>query len=198
MLTIILMIISFAVLLVILAVDLIFQRYKKPIYLANQSHVNLYIVPFLLSFVLFTLAISGKDMTVLGIFMLLIFTAVYIYMLSFDKIILLGADMDNVLDELEYFLKESNRNFRIHRANERIATVEINNYRNAFTVRDADRWIEIENHIHYDEAFIKDLHAYFKKRASMLKALQPKPNIFFYILIVFIISLGILFTNFYL
>lgn len=197
MLTIILMIISFTVLLVILAMDVIFQRYKNPIYLSNQSHVNLYIVPFLLSFILFTLAISGKDMTVLGILMLLIFTAVYIYLLSFDKIILIGADMDNVLHELEYFLGESNRNFRIYRANERIATVEINNYRNAFIIRDADRWIEIENHIHYDDAFIADLHAYFKKRASMLKGVQPKPNIFFYLLILFIISLGALLTNFY-
>ena len=198
MLTIILMILSFAVLLVILAMDIIFTRYKNPIYLTNQSHVNLYIVPFLLSFILFTLAISGKNMTGLGILMLVIFTAVYIYLLTFDKVILVGGDMDNVLAELEYFLEESHHNFRIYRSNERIATVEINNYRNAFTVRDAGRWIEIENHIHYDEAFIIDLHTYFKKRSSMLKALQPKPNIFFYILIVFIIGLGILLTNFYL
>lgn len=198
MLTIILMIISFAVLLVILAVDIIFQRYNKPIYLTNQSHVNLYIVPFLLSFVLFTLAISGEGMTPLGIIMLLIFVAVYIYMLSFDKIILIGGDMENILAELEYFLGESNRSFRIYPANDRIATIEINNYRNALTVRDADRWIEIDNHIHYDEEFIKDLNVYFKKRAPLLKVKQLAPTIFFFILIIFIISLGILLTHFYL
>lgn len=197
MLNIILMIISFAVLLVILIVDLIFQRYKKPIYLTNQSHVNLYIVPFLLSFILFTLAISGEDMTFLAIFMLLIFLAIYIYMLSNDKIVLIGSQMNNVLEELEYFLGESNRNFRIYRANDRIATVEINNYRNALIVRDADRWIEIDNHIHYDEAFIKDLNAYFKKRAPMLKVTRISPNLFFYLLIFFILGIGALLTSYF-
>ena len=198
MLTISLMIISFTVLLIILTVDFIFQRYNKPIYLTNQTHVNLYIVPFLLSFVLFTLAISGDGMTVLGIVLLLIFVGIYIYMLSFDKIVLIGGDMDNILAELDYFLGESNRNFRIYRANERIATVEISNYRSALTVRDAERWIEIDNHIHYDEEFIKDLNVYFKKRAPLLKAKKLAPNIFFYILILFIVSLGFLLTNFYL
>lgn len=198
MLTLVLMILSFAALIIILTVDFIFLRYKKPIYMSNQSHVNLYIVPFLLSFVLFTLAISGEGMTVLGVFMLVIFIGVYVIMLTYDKIILLGADMKNVLDELEYFLRESNRQFRIYRVSDRIATVEINNYRNALTVRDADRWIEIDSHIHYDEAFIKDLNAYFKKRAPMLKGNQLKPNIFFYILIVSIFALGFVLTSFYL
>ena len=187
----ILMILSFVILLVILIMDLIFQRYKKPIYMTNQSHVNLYIVPFLLSFVLFTLAISGEGMTLLGIIMLLLFMAVYIYMLSYDKIILIGADYDNVLDELEYFLKESNRTARLYRANDRIATVEIFNYRNALSVRDADRWIEIDNHIHYDDDFIKELNLYFRKRAPMLKNRVLRPNIFYFLLILFTLAIGL-------
>ena len=160
-----LMLSSFLVILTVLAVDLFFYRHKKTIYMTNQSHVNLYVVPFLLSFVLFTLAISGEGMTPLGLSMLLIFLGIYIYILSYDKIILIGANLHDVIEELDQYLIESGRNYRIYPINEFTSMVEINNYRNALTVRDADKWIEIDNHIHYDEAFIQDLNEYFHKKA---------------------------------
>lgn len=135
-----LMLSSFLVILTVLAVDLFFYRHKKTIYMTNQSHVNLYVVPFLLSFVLFTLAISGEGMTPLGLSMLLIFLGIYIYILSYDKIILIGANLHDVIEELDQYLIESGRNYRIYPINEFTSMVEINNYRNALTVRDADKW----------------------------------------------------------
>ena len=192
-----LMISSFLVILAVLAVDLFFYRHKKTIYMTNQSHVNLYIVPFLLSFVLFTLAISGEGMTPLGLSMLLIFLGIYIYILSYDKIILIGASFSDVIEELDHYLIESERNYRIYPINEFTSMVEINNYRNALTVRDADMWIEIDNHIHYDEAFIQDLNEYFQKKAPTLKANRKKPNITFYALIFGILIIAFMLARFY-
>lgn len=184
-----LMISSFLVLLAVLAVDLYFYRSRKTIYMTNQSHVNLYIVPFLLSFVLFTLAISGEGMTPVGLAMLLIFLGVYIFILTYDKIILIGADHAEVLAELETYLVSTERPFRLYSTTEFTSTVEINNYRNALIVRDADKWIEIDNHIHYDEAFVRDLNAHFRTRAPFLTKKQIMPNVFFYILVLFILFL---------
>lgn len=192
-----LMLSSFLVILTVLAVDLFFYRHKKTIYMTNQSHVNLYVVPFLLSFVLFTLAISGEGMTPLGLSMLLIFLGIYIYILSYDKIILIGANLHDVIEELDQYLIESGRNYRIYPINEFTSMVEINNYRNALTVRDADKWIEIDNHIHYDEAFIQDLNEYFHKKAHTLKAKRTKPNITFYALILGILIIAFMLARFY-
>ncbi|UUM12016.1 hypothetical protein NQU17_00175 [Clostridiaceae bacterium HFYG-1003] len=196
--TIVLLLISFLVLLAVLAVDYYFYRTKKTIYMTNQSHVNLYVVPFLLSFVLFTIAISGEGMTPIGLTMLLIFLGVYIYILTYDKIILMGADLDDVTRELDEYLKESGRSYRIFPSSELSRTVEINNYRNALIIRDADKWIEIDNHIHYDEAFVADLNDHFRKRASTLKKKRIVPNFFFYVLVLFIIGIAAFFCNFYL
>lgn len=192
-----LMISSFLVILALLAVDFFFYRHKKTIYMTNQSHVNLYVVPFLLSFVLFTLAISGEGMTPLGLSMLLIFLGIYIYILSYDKIILIGPSLPDVIEELDNFLTESGRNYRIYPANEFTSMVEINNYRNALTIRDAAQWIEIDNHIHYDEAFIEDLNEYFQNKAPSLKAKQIKPNITFYALILAILVIMSILARFY-
>ena len=192
-----LMLSSFLVILAVLAVDFFFYRHKKTIYMTNQSHVNLYIVPFLLSFVLFTIAISGEGMTPLGLSMLLIFLGVYIYILSYDKIILIGPSLSDVIEELDNFLSESGRNYRIYPANEFTSMVEINNYRNALTIRDAAQWIEIDNHIHYDEAFIQDLNEYFQKKAPSLEAKQLKPNVTFYALILAILVIMAILTRFY-
>ncbi len=93
--------------------------------------------------------------------MLLIFLGIYIYILSYDKIILFGASLPDVIEALDQYLIESGRNYRIYPINEFTSMVEINNYRNALTVRDADKWIEIDNHIHYDEAFIRLWVFYF-------------------------------------
>lgn len=192
-----LMISSFLVLLAVLAVDLFFYRSRKTIYMTNQSHVNLYIVPFLLSIVLFTLAISGEGMTPLGLAMLLIFLGVYIFILTYDKIILIGADRAEVLDELETYLRTTERPFRFYSTTEYSSTVEINNYHNALIVRDADKWIEIDNHIHYDEAFVRDLNDHFRSRAPFLKKKRIKPNIFFYILVLFIVFLMGLLSSYF-
>ena len=190
-----LMLLSFLVLLAVLAVDLYFFRSKKTIYMTNQSHVNLYIVPFLLSFVLFTLAISGEGMTPIGLAMLLIFLAVYIFILTYDKIILIGADHAEVLAELEAYLQSTDRPFRIYSTNEFTSTVEINNYHNALIVRDADKWIEIDNHIHYDEAFVQDLNDFFQKKAATMKKERRMPNFFFYVLIFAILLLMFLLSS---
>lgn len=192
-----LMVSSFLVLLAVLAVDLYFYRSKKTIYMTNQSHVNLYIVPFLVSFILFTLAISEEGMTPLGLAMLLIFLAVYIYILTYDKIILMGADHAEVLAELEAYLRSKDRTFRIYSSNEFTSLVEINNYHNVLIVRDADKWIEIDNHIHYDEVFIQDLNDYFREKAPVLLKRRSLPNIFFYGLIAAILILMFLLCSYY-
>lgn len=192
-----LMVSSFLVLLAVLAVDLYFYRSKKTIYMTNQSHVNLYIVPFLVSFILFTLAISEEGMTPLGLAMLLIFLAVYIYILTYDKIILMGADHAEVLAELEAYLRSKDRTYRIYSSNEFTSLVEINNYHNALIVRDADKWIEIDNHIYYDEVFIQDLNDYFREKAPTLQKKRRLPNVFFYALIAAILILMFLLCSYY-
>ncbi len=193
-----LMLASFLVILAVLAVDLFFYRHKNTIYMTNQSHVNLYVVPFLLSFVLFTLAISGEGMTPLGLGMLLIFLGVYIYILTYDKIILIGAAKTEVIAELEAYLRDSGRSFRVYSTNEFTSMVEINNYRNALIVRDADKWIEIDNHIHYDEDFIRALNDYFREKAPAMEKKRVRPNIFFYVLILVIAILAFSLSKFYL
>lgn len=179
-----LIILSFLSLVFILVTDMLMVRYDKPIYMTNQSHVNLYVVPFLISFILFVL---GLERSVIGILMLLIFTGVYIYISSYDKIILIGAAMDQVLEELESYLKASGRAYRIRRHHGRSVAIEINDYPNALTVRDADRWIEIDNHLNYDEEFIEELNVYFKDRVKTMNTDSRKPNVYFYILLAAII-----------
>lgn len=179
-----LIILSFLSLVFILVTDMLLVRYDKPIYMTNQSHVNLYVVPFLISFILFVL---GLERSVIGILMLLIFTGVYIYISSYDKIILIGAAMDQVLEELESYLKASGRTYRIRRHHGRSVAIEINDYPNALTVRDADRWIEIDNHLNYDEEFIEELNVYFKDRVKTMNTDRRKPNVYFYILLAAII-----------
>lgn len=179
-----LIILSFLSLVFILVTDMLMVRYDKPIYMTNQSHVNLYVVPFLISFILFVL---GLERSFIGILMLLIFTGVYIYISSYDKIILIGAAMDQVLEELESYLKASGRAYRIRRHHGHSVAIEINDYPNALTVRDADRWIEIDNHLNYDEEFIEELNVYFKDRVKTMNTDSRKPNVYFYILLAAII-----------
>lgn len=193
-----LMLASFMTLLGVLAVDLYFARCRRTVFMTNQSHVNLYIVPFLLSFVLFTLAISGDGMTPLGISMLLIFLGVYIYILSYDKIIIMGAVMDEVVEEIDRFLTESGRTYRIHVSSDLTRTVDINNYRSALIIRDAEKWIEIDNRIHYDEAFVSGLSEHIRKKAPELSKKRSVPNVFYFLLIFFIIALAYQLSFFYL
>lgn len=193
-----LMLASFMTLLAVLAVDLYFSRCTKTVFMTNQGHVNLYIIPFLLSFVLFTLAISGDGMTPISIAMLLIFLGVYIYILSYDKIILMGAVMEDVLEEVDRYLKDSGRTYRIYVSSDLTRTVDINNYHNAMVIRDAEKWIEIDNHIHYDEEFVEALNQHFRKKAPELSKRRTVPNVFYFLLVFFILALAYQLSFFYL
>lgn len=186
MLSVILIILSFLSLVFILVMDVVLTSRDKPIYMTNQSHVNLYIVPFLVSFILFLLALEE---TALGIVMLLAFTAVYIYILSYDKIILVGADMEEVKKELEKYLNHTGRSFKMRQTIGRTVAVEINNYPNALTIRDTHRWIEIDNHLNKDQDFIRSLNQYFQDRVKDMKSPRRRPNIYFYLLLAIIIFL---------
>lgn len=186
MLPVTLTILSFACLVFILVVDMLLIHRDRPIYMTNQSHVNLYIVPFLLSFILFLLAMEE---TTLGVIMLIAFTAVYIYILSYDKIILVGADMEEVKEELEKYLEQSGRNFKMRQTIGRTVGVEINNYPNALTIRDTYRWVEIDNHLNYDKDFIVALNDHFRLRVKDMRSSNRRPNIYFYILLAIIIFL---------
>lgn len=186
MLPVTLTILSFACLVFILVIDMLLVHRDRPIYMTNQSHVNLYIVPFLISFILFMLAMEE---TTLGIIMLIAFTAVYVYILSYDKIILVGADMEEVIEELEKYLEQSGRNFKIRQTIGRTVGVEINNYPNALTIRDTHRWVEIDNHLNYDKDFIVALNDHFGVRVKEMKSSSRRPNIYFYILLAIIIFL---------
>lgn len=186
MLSEILTILSFASLVFILVIDMMLVHQDRPIYMTNQGHVNLYIVPFLISFILFLLAMEE---TTLGVIMLIAFTAVYIYILSYDKIILVGADMDEVKKELEQYLEQSGRSYKMRQTIGPTVAVEVNNYPNALTIRDTDRWIEIDNRLNYDKDFIEALNDHFRARVKDMKSARRRPNIYFYILLAVIIFL---------
>ncbi|PKK38833.1 hypothetical protein ABB02_01886 [Clostridiaceae bacterium JG1575] len=192
-----LILLSFLLLIGLTVADALIYRLKHPLYMTNRTHVTLYIVPLLISFLLFTIAISQGTFPLVGYIMLLLLVATYILMSSYDKIILAGADMDTTLKMLQQFLEASDRSFRIHQNQPGIATVEIKNYPNALMVRDVDRWVEIDNHLHYDEPLIKSMNEWFKKAAPTMPARGGRPNLFFYVLLAAILFVAAVIIHFY-
>lgn len=197
MLPVILIILSFASLLIILLIDLFFYCLDKPVYMTNQSHINLYILPFFLSFIFFYLAVTGTELSSLNVIIFLLFTGFYIFILSEDKVILIGANMEEVLDVLDGYLKESGRTFRVYPNSPHLVSVEINNYPNALTVRNADQWIEIDNHLHYDEAFVNELFRFFSTKTKEMKSIPRRPHFLFYVLILAILVNALLILQYY-
>lgn len=194
MTTILMICLSMACLLVILGIEYYFVRLRKPVYLSNQAHIILYITPLLISFLLFSFAISDGKISIMGTIFMVAFIGVFLYMLSYDKVIIRGSSIDSVIEELNSYLKASGRQFTIHPTTGRNVTVEINNYSNALIVREAENWVEIDNHLHYDEDFIIKLNDHFRQNAKNLPLKTTKANVFFYLLILIILSLTIFFS----
>lgn len=194
MLRIIFVYIALACLFFVLALELFFLRKNKVTYMSNQQHIHLFTGPIFLSMVFFTLAIQDKKLSPMGIFFILIFLGTYAYMLKYNKIILLGAEMKDVKEKLSDFLMEQNRSFRFHEMVGDNFSAEINNYADALIVRQAENWIEIDNHIHYDKEFVSKLDEYFEEQAESMASKPTNPNPFFLLLLLMFISLGFYFT----
>ncbi|MFB0917727.1 MAG: hypothetical protein QMB63_01485 [Clostridiaceae bacterium] len=180
----------------ILYIDLFLSMRNRVSYLTNGQHVTLFTVPFLLSFTFFILFSMEEDMMTLTVIMYYLFLATYLYLLNSQKVILRSADLSDVADKLNTFLIEKEKNYRMYKTGDRTLTVEINNYKDALTLRETELWVEIHNHIHHDDNFLEELHKYFKSQVRNIKFHKKYPNYYFIVINLFIVVLFFLFLNF--
>lgn len=194
----ILIVFSAASILVSLIIDYSFYRRIHPVYMTNQTHVNLLTLPLLVSYSLFTLGVMNPESRdIFPILILIIFTAVYVNLVGRYKIILKGAVFKNVCEEVDNFMKEQNKTYRFYPVTDHFYSIEINNYKDAITIKDMEKWVEIDSSIHKDDKFLNDLNTYFIKKVSQMESPKTRPNIFFYILVLvnFIILAGLIYYN---
>ncbi len=174
--------------------DLIFYFRKSPVFMSNQYHVNLYILPLLISYTLFTMAVLQKNgKNFFSVLILMMFATGYVFLIGKFKIVLKGAGIDSVMEEMDNFMKNQGKNYRIFHVTEHLYSIEINNYQNAVLIKDMEKWVEIDSIIHKDEKFLEDLDSYFIERAPHMPLPRRRPNIFFYLLVILTILTFILF-----
>jgi len=165
-------------------------------YLTNGQHVTLFTLPFLLAFTFFILFSMEPETMTVTVIMYYLFLATYLYLLNSQKVILRSADLSDVADILNTFLIDKEKNFRMYKTGARTLTVEINNYKDALTLRETELWVEIHNHIHNDDDFLKELHKYFKSEVRNIKFHKKHPNFYFIVIHIFLVVLFVLYLSF--
>lgn len=180
----------------ILYIDLFLCMRDRVSYLTNGQHVTLFTLPFLLAFTFFILFSMEPETMTVTVIMYYLFLATYLYLLNSQKVILRSADLSDVADKLNTFLIDKEKNFRMYKTGARTLTVEINNYKDALTLRETELWVEIHNHIHNDDDFLKELHKYFKSEVRNIKFHKKHPNFYFIVIHIFLVVLFVLYLSF--
>lgn len=186
----------FVLLLLILWADFFLNHAKRVIFMSNQKHVAFYVIPILFSFISLILSQNTTQLiSVSELLLVIMFIGIFLYISRYNKIILRNAIKENVVEELVNFLNENNRINKVYKTDAKEVTlVGINNLKNSFTVRDSVRWVEIDTMISNDSAILLALDKYFKEHSKTMPYKNEKANIFFVLLNIFIIAMGIYFT----
>ena len=180
----------------LLAIDLYFCLRTKPIYLTNQQHVIIYNLPLLVSFGFFAGYAADDPAAPVTILIIALFIIVLISFLTNNKIILRSANLGDVTERLNQFLSDQGKVFKIYQIGDKIMTVEINNYKDALIVRDTEKWVEIDSHIHSDAKLLKAVNSFFKGEVKHMKGNPTSPNVFFFVILFILLALFLLLAAF--
>ena len=186
---------SFTILLIVLWADFFISKKKKVFFMTNQAHVSLYMIPILLSFVMIILSQNSKELISLyEIILIVFFIAVYLYMIRFNKIILVNAFKNEVVELISNFLNEEKIQHSIFASeSESVTLISIDRLRKAFVIKDFNKWIEIDSTILNNPDLLIKLDKYIKANSKDLKSKNSNHLIFFILLNILIILLATFF-----
>lgn len=183
-------------LLSLLLFDTYLNTRNRVTYFLNFAHVNLYYIPMSISLICYSLFFITSEYRISLIAIILILAMTYLIIANNHKVILRNADFLDVVEKMNDYLTELDKPFKLTKRSDDVISVELNNFRDAITIRDCHQWVEITRIIRQDQKFISETREYFREKAPEIKCRKTYPDIYFIYVFIAIVAVTAILINF--